>query len=223
MIPLTLSRMRRSARPGGRCSPGRPPGSGASSSGRAARGTPGRTARTRSRSPTGCGSRSARGRARTRRPAPRAASGRTRTPSPVDRVLPTVALRHPPLQAVHVARDQLRRAVGRSAVQPVLIYAADRSALTRAFEQAITRNVEAVYAEEMFTTGDRRHDAPSAVVLHSLFPPGGAAKWARIMVARCPQVTKEATRTRRPRRSMPTGAWCTRRAAPGSGRASTST
>jgi hypothetical protein len=41
--------------------------------------------------------------------------------------------------------------------QPILIYAADRSALTRALDRAISRNVQAaVYSEEMFTT---THDA----------------------------------------------------------------
>lgn len=37
--------------------------------------------------------------------------------------------------------------------QPILIYAADRSALARALDRAISRNVKAaVYSEEMFTT-----------------------------------------------------------------------
>jgi hypothetical protein len=41
--------------------------------------------------------------------------------------------------------------------QPILIYAADRSALARALDRAISRNVKAaVYSEEMFTT---THDA----------------------------------------------------------------
>ncbi|HEX2336345.1 MAG TPA: DUF2000 domain-containing protein [Hyphomicrobiaceae bacterium] len=41
--------------------------------------------------------------------------------------------------------------------QPILIYAADRSALARALDRAISRNVKAaVYSEAMFTT---THDA----------------------------------------------------------------
>jgi hypothetical protein len=41
--------------------------------------------------------------------------------------------------------------------QPILIYAADRSALARALDRAISRNVKAaVYSEEMFKT---THDA----------------------------------------------------------------
>jgi hypothetical protein len=41
--------------------------------------------------------------------------------------------------------------------QPILIYAADRSALARALDRAISRNVKAaVYSQEMFTT---THDA----------------------------------------------------------------
>ena len=41
--------------------------------------------------------------------------------------------------------------------QPILIYAADRSALARALHRAISRNVKAaVYSQEMFTT---THDA----------------------------------------------------------------
>jgi hypothetical protein len=47
--------------------------------------------------------------------------------------------------------------------QPILIYAADRSALARALERAIARGVKAaVYPEEMFTT---THDAANRAVV----------------------------------------------------------
>ena len=50
--------------------------------------------------------------------------------------------------------------------QPILIYAADRSALARALDRAISRNVKAaVYSEEMFTT---THDAANRGVVRAV-------------------------------------------------------
>jgi hypothetical protein len=50
--------------------------------------------------------------------------------------------------------------------QPILIYAADRSALARALERAIARKVTAaVYTEEMFTT---THDAANRAAVKAV-------------------------------------------------------
>ncbi|NVN84551.1 MAG: DUF2000 family protein [Rhodopseudomonas sp.] len=53
--------------------------------------------------------------------------------------------------------------------QPILIYGADRAALTRALERALSRNVKpAIYTEEMFkTTHDEANRAAVAAVLRA--------------------------------------------------------
>ena len=53
--------------------------------------------------------------------------------------------------------------------QPILIYGADRAALTRALDRALTRGVmPAVYTEEMFKTG---HDAANREVVKAVARP----------------------------------------------------
>ena len=50
--------------------------------------------------------------------------------------------------------------------QPILIYGADRAALTRALERALTRNVKpALYTEEMFKT---THDEANRAVVKAV-------------------------------------------------------
>ena len=51
--------------------------------------------------------------------------------------------------------------------QPILIYGADRAALSRALERALARNVTpAVYTEDMFKT---THDAANREVVRAVF------------------------------------------------------
>ena len=53
--------------------------------------------------------------------------------------------------------------------EPILIYAADRPALSRALERAIARNVKAaVYTEEMFAT---THDAANRAAVKAVLRP----------------------------------------------------
>jgi hypothetical protein len=53
--------------------------------------------------------------------------------------------------------------------QPILIYGADRAALTRALDRALTRGVmPAVYTEDMFKTG---HDAANREVVKAVARP----------------------------------------------------
>src|SRR6202790_1124213 len=53
--------------------------------------------------------------------------------------------------------------------QPILIYGADRPALTRALERALARNVKpAVYTEDMFRT---THDAANREAVKAVAPP----------------------------------------------------
>ena len=52
--------------------------------------------------------------------------------------------------------------------QPILIYGADRAALTRALERALARNVKpAVYTEDMFKT---THDAANRAAVRAVDP-----------------------------------------------------
>jgi hypothetical protein len=69
--------------------------------------------------------------------------------------------------------------------QPILIYGADRAALTRALERALTRNVTpAVYTEDMFkTTHDAAHrEAVRAVIRAELNLVGLAMRGERKVI-----------------------------------------
>ena len=57
-------------------------------------------------------------------------------------------------------------AVWQATLQPILIYGADRAALSRALERALARNVTpAVYTEDMFKT---THDAANREVVRTV-------------------------------------------------------